>query len=471
MADTSLEVVSTKQKKPRASSKKSVAKTVLIKEETPLEQEASATLGEQTSATLAGETSSGLGEQTSATLAGETSSRLGEQTSATLGEQTSATLGEQTSATLGDVDKQEPIEEKTTSKKPRTKRSKDIAAKTELSNNTTETSDVCNTDNKAKPKRTKKITKKDKNTLDKENEKDASKDSDNTDERDREERSENVILQLNITADAISTFQTDSNNFEKNFYNYEPNIVIPDAYDKFDCNEFSSQPCEVKIEDEVPSSNPQPVNAPVVLKRKKAEKISGKKVFDHLNEFVVRDEWPISTDISCFWCCHSFTNSPVGIPTKYTHAKFHVIGCFCSLECAMAYNFYSNELKHDVWESFSLLNMLSRKLQYRDMVKMAPPRHALKMFGGYMDINEFRAYSDTNKVMSTHTYPMVAVIQQLEEVNDMDSFNYGQRKNLFVPVDKQKLFMLENKMKLERTKPLHQNKNTLDHTMNLKVNG
>jgi hypothetical protein len=289
---------------------------------------------------------------------------------------------------------------------------------------------------------------------------------------------ENVILQLNI--DANSATQTGSNApcFEQEFFDYNSDLAVPDAYNQFDKNGFTSQPCAIAEADDehLPITTPHVVVAPKTTSKKKAAAAEkhhlnngGKRVFDHLSEFMTRDDWPLTTSVSCFWCCHSFSNTPFGIPTKFSADKFHVVGCFCSLECATAYNFYSSELKHDMWESYTLINLLSRRIQYKDTVRMAPPRHALKMFGGYMDIYEFRGQSESSKVISTHTYPMVAVIQQLEEVNDTDNYNYGHRKNMFVPIDKQKLFMLETKMKLERTKPLYQNKNTLDHTMNLKV--
>jgi hypothetical protein len=294
---------------------------------------------------------------------------------------------------------------------------------------------------------------------------------------------ENVILKLNI--DSQPTDQGYTQCFENEFFEYEPTIGVPDAYDRNEFNDFASHPCDVKNVDEEPSLSSSNLVVPKASSRKKnatsssaitsastssaMTKTGGKRVFDHLSEFITRDEWPLSTNVSCFWCCHGFSNTPLGIPTKYSGGKFHVVGCFCSLECAAAYNFYSNELRHDIWESYSLINLLSRTIQYKDTIRMAPPRHALKMFGGYMDIYEFRGQSESSKVISTHTYPMVAVIQQLEEVNDTDSFNYGHRKNLFIPIDKQKLFMLETKMKLERTKPLYNNKNTLDHTMNLKM--
>lgn len=302
---------------------------------------------------------------------------------------------------------------------------------------------------------------------------------------------ENVILRLNI--DPALTKLDESHNFESAFLRYEPCVGIPDAFERHD--DFASQPfllhqTTVIDEQQSKSTLPYDIVKPTTFfdlqengvvpaaattttttkptsRKKSAAAVPVEKkprILNHLSEFVARDDWPISTTVHCFWCCHEFCNVPFGIPTKYIHDKFHVFGCFCSLECAASYNFYSSEFKHDVWESYNLIHLLSRKLGYNDQVKLAPSRHVLKMFGGYMDIHEFRAFSESNKVVNTYCYPMVAMIQQLEEVNNQDSMP---QKNTFIPIDRQKLYLLENKVRLERQKPLHSGKNTLDQVMNL----
>ena len=273
---------------------------------------------------------------------------------------------------------------------------------------------------------------------------------------------ENVILQLSIDP---AIFQNQSENyFENKFFDYEPSIQEPDAFDDFQNSDFISKPLEIKNADQTTTTKRREKSS--TSANSTNNQSSRQTVYDHLSEFLARDDWPISTNISCFWCCNPFHNQPFGIPIKYAGGKFHVFGCFCSLECAAAYNFYSHEVKHDVWESYNLINMLSRKIGYKDYVTVAPSQHTLKMFGGYMEIDEFRAFCQSNKLVNTHSYPMVAMVQQLEEINDND--NFSARKNAYIPIDKQKLITLENKVRLERTKPLHTSKNTLDHTMKLK---
>ena len=192
------------------------------------------------------------------------------------------------------------------------------------------------------------------------------------------------------------------------------------------------------------------------------------KVVDLLKDFQNKSdhcEWPQNTSIACYWCCHQFQTVPFGIPVKYHNGKFHVFGCFCSLECATAFNFNSHESSDEIWERFNLINLLSRKLLYKPLVKSAPSRLALKMFGGHLDIDAFRECFDSNKILSENFPPMMTLTQQIEEINqcDIDS------EYRYVPIDTDRINKYKEKLTLKRTKPLTNYKHTLDHMMNLKI--
>ena len=34
--------------------------------------------------------------------------------------------------------------------------------------------------------------------------------------------------------------------------------------------------------------------------------------------------WPDKTNISCWWCCHKFDNTPCSLPYNYKKDKFYV---------------------------------------------------------------------------------------------------------------------------------------------------
>ena len=123
-------------------------------------------------------------------------------------------------------------------------------------------------------------------------------------------------------------------------------------------------------------------------------------------------------NIACYWCCHNFNSIPIGIPIKYVKDTFYLWGCFCSFNCAAAYIF--NEKMYDKWEKYSLLHLLYNKLTNNNCskIKLAPSRHLLQMFGGKMNIEDFRNASlQLNKYYNIITTPLISIIPQMEEIN------------------------------------------------------
>jgi hypothetical protein len=204
-------------------------------------------------------------------------------------------------------------------------------------------------------------------------------------------------------------------------------------------------------------------------------------------------EWPLNTSVACYWCCHRFDTPPFGTPIEYVkpvvsaantavnelaavddeidHNKqpehFRVCGCFCSLECAAAHNFNSTENHDEIWERYNLINMLARKIGYKAVVKPAPNRLTLKMFGGYMEIDQFRAFCDTGKLVHINFPPMISITQQIEEVNEYD-INSELR---YIPVDNERVSRYKEKITFRRPKTNKQEKSILEHAMNMKFIG
>ncbi len=175
-----------------------------------------------------------------------------------------------------------------------------------------------------------------------------------------------------------------------------------------------------------------------------------------------RGDWPKKTSIYCYWCCQPFSTPPCGLPKRYINNVFYLYGCFCSPECAAAYNF--NTFSSDeVWEYYSLLNLLYKDL-YDTKIKLAPPRNSLDIFGGHMNIQEFRAFNNNyKKTMSEVMPPIYALIPQLEE-----KYIEKTQKKTFVPIDMEKVKRAKENLRLKRSKPVSKYKNTLESCMNLK---
>ena len=235
---------------------------------------------------------------------------------------------------------------------------------------------------------------------------------------------------------------SDNNNIQKNELNNNFNhSIISEKYDT-----------SIKKEDD------------------KVNKVIKKNLKNILYEFINANNektWPESTNTYCWWCCHPFTNTPCSLPEYYKKEKFYVSGCFCSFNCTASYNFSKND--DDIWERFSLLNLMYKKLYNHKFVKinLAPPRETLKIFGGYLSIEEFReAALKNDKSFSVVKPPLISIIPKIEE-NILN--NIKNLKNSFPQTNENILNKTQNSLKLKRSKPVTNPNSTLQSFMDLKI--
>ena len=102
-------------------------------------------------------------------------------------------------------------------------------------------------------------------------------------------------------------------------------------------------------------------------------------------------ELPKKTNVWCWWCCHPFDTIPRFVPTKYDQLRrrYKVTGNFCGWPCAKAFMIHDTSYLNK--KSTSMLSGLIREIHGRHyIIPSAPPRTALKNFGGTMTIEEFR---------------------------------------------------------------------------------
>jgi hypothetical protein len=129
---------------------------------------------------------------------------------------------------------------------------------------------------------------------------------------------------------------------------------------------------------------------------------------------------PDRTDCYCFWCCHPFDSVPCVIPSDIKESVYQVYGNFCSPECSVAYLFYERLDSNVQWERYAMLNSLYSvdaeiKAGSSTGVRSAPKREVLRIFGGSMDIREFRAIVHEKKLrIDVLTPPMVSIIQTMD---------------------------------------------------------
>lgn len=173
------------------------------------------------------------------------------------------------------------------------------------------------------------------------------------------------------------------------------------------------------------------------------------------------NKWLESTNIACFWDCHCFEHQPWGIPIKFDvqTGKFTLFGIFCSPNCALSYLLANEANTYSLWERVSLLNLLNYKVYENDEnIIPAPDKMCLKLFGGPLDINEFRALTlKNNKVFNINFPPCNIITPVLEETKKI----YNQ-DTYFIPSDKKKQNKIQTELKIKRTRSIYSNKNTLD---------
>jgi hypothetical protein len=130
-------------------------------------------------------------------------------------------------------------------------------------------------------------------------------------------------------------------------------------------------------------------------------------VFTDLADF--EKGYPSKTNICCWWCAYPFDSRPVGVP-KVFHEKtktYYCTGCFCSFQCALSYtqrrNLSSTLLRQMYYNTYESCD----RTDVGPMLVPAPDPSLLDIFGGSLNIEEFRMKSATKTVIRSFDYPQV----------------------------------------------------------------
>jgi hypothetical protein len=241
------------------------------------------------------------------------------------------------------------------------------------------------------------------------------------------------------------------------------NTKNPDNLNKNDdtCKNYCSKciNCECKNSNSQNDKQNDARQIDIILNNKYNSNTDKFNVLTHLGTSLNGTRWLEKTDVACLWCCHQFKNTPWGIPFKFANDKFQLFGNFCMPNCALAYILQNYKDDDYLWEKVALLNLLFFKVcgQYKNITP-AFDKMALKMFGGTLEIDEYRGIiAENEKSYSIEFPPCNTIIPMLEEIYKKTNLN-----NTFIPVDKSRIQVANNELKLKRSKPVVNHKNTLD---------
>lgn len=255
---------------------------------------------------------------------------------------------------------------------------------------------------------------------------------------------------------------------------YDPAPPLqPEPYDAGADNVFSSHQEALLLAEEGPeTADTQPVE--VAVAQPSTVDTAPMPAFIRTNLMVQfraaseSHQLPLTSEIACFWCTHSFDTQPCIIPEREDKGLWRVYGNFCCAECAVSYLLNETMDPHVRWERMALLHRLYDP-QGISRIFPAPAREALKVFGGPFTIESFRATISAGKVrVDIHMPPMVSILGSID-TKPIDFFDTSLKNTMFTPVEKTTTRSTEEGLRLKRTKPLKDRDSTLDSVMNIHI--
>lgn len=166
-----------------------------------------------------------------------------------------------------------------------------------------------------------------------------------------------------------------------------------------------------------------------------------------------------SEHTACFWCCHQFNGFQFKIPVSYNTYKetYTCEGNFCSPECCLSHLYADNTVSdNNQWYRHSLLIKLYGFL-YTDPISPAPPRELLRLFGGPLDIKQFREFlAGTNEIILSEMPPIRTVFPSMNIQGPLRDIKK------YVSLANDVIDKASESLRLKRSKPLRQNVQTID---------
>lgn len=171
-----------------------------------------------------------------------------------------------------------------------------------------------------------------------------------------------------------------------------------------------------------------------------------------------------SATSACFWCCHPFPWKASVLPISYDAYEnmYTCEGHFCCPECALAY-LYADPNMSDVlrWNRHALLADLYRSLYKTKEITPAPNRNILRLFGGPLDIEQYRQYTSCSEDMIAVQLPPLRLY-----VPTMNVQGPVRDVKKFVTLSQETVDKASKELRLKRATPAQTNVPTLDKIFN-----
>ena len=132
----------------------------------------------------------------------------------------------------------------------------------------------------------------------------------------------------------------------------------------------------------------------------------------------------------CFWDTCEFDNPPIYLPKHFINNKYEVYGCFCCLECAVAY--LSNEhintsTKLERFQLFCHIYLKAYECN-RNIIPAPDPYYLLDKYYGNLSIQEYRQLLKSDRIFLVVDKPLTKIMPEILEENN--EFLFTKTQNL-----------------------------------------
>ena len=175
----------------------------------------------------------------------------------------------------------------------------------------------------------------------------------------------------------------------------------------------------------------------------------------------------------CWWCCHGIGGRTYSMPISKINDRIRCVGSFCTPECVVAFIHESGKRYGNSLNMYTLLHEMlflssAGTGGTPKIIKKAPPREILRIFGGSYTIDRYRElcanYSKDVRVYNPPTQPLTVAVEecdvQYEKPKAHQMFNRVSNHDRVEKAAKE--------LRLRRAKR-QSTENTLESFMNLRI--
>ena len=221
------------------------------------------------------------------------------------------------------------------------------------------------------------------------------------------------------SCDIVHSYNSDTNDITDQDDNENLNTVEPTANTTSTImNTSQSQPTPAVIVHTTHKKNVTDANIHVINERHQKEimkKINRLKYSFHNGETI---QMKLNHKCACFWDTCEFDGPIYYTPIMIVNGVFHVSGCYCSPECALASLLKEQMDTSTKFERIHLLHLLYGTSNSTGFKPAPNPNYLLDKYYGNLTVDEFRSLLKGPQMIHVVNKPLTHILPELYEDNN-----------------------------------------------------